>query len=192
MTAHLQEGEIPHPILFNTWKHHAATLRQRIAEVAAAGPTALAALPSRLVVIGMKLMDLYTGTLTPQAIGAGLVELLDQQSTLSPERYQAWVQAAGGFRTLTLSDQSVWLLRCGDLNDRYVHVHPGRWTPHTRRVRANVLKTAIVVLTHAAIHGGDVHDVRLINTVRQQHLGLSPIRELSGEGGLAAVLAVLR
>ena len=73
-----------------------------------------------------------------------------------------------------------------------VHLHPGRWAPETRRVRANVLKTALMVLAYTAVHGGDPRDVAVINRVRQQYLGMAPIRELLGDQGLGVILDVLQ
>ena len=35
-------GEVPPPVLFNTWKHHAGALRQRIAEAVRAGAASFA------------------------------------------------------------------------------------------------------------------------------------------------------
>jgi hypothetical protein len=88
-------------------------------------------------------------------------------------------------------DGSRWVLRLGDETGRYVHVHPARRAPHTRRVRANVLKTAILVPADAAVHGGDPFDIARINQVRGQYLGLSPIIKLEPDEGLGAMLMEL-
>ena len=45
-----------------------------------------------------------------------------------------------------MPDGSAWVLRQGEEGGRYVHVHPGRRTPPTLRVRATVLKTAVMAL----------------------------------------------
>jgi hypothetical protein len=185
--------EIPRPVLFNPWKHHAGALRQRIADVGRGGAPALAALPAKLLVIGTELMDLYTGNLSPARIGSGVLTQLEAGGHLPWEVYRPWVGANGGYRLLTLAeDGSVWVLRAGEPGGRYVHVHPGRWAPATRRVRANVLKTAVLVLAHAAVHGGDPLDVGLVNRVRTEHLGLAPIKGLTGDRGLRAVIELLR
>jgi hypothetical protein len=185
--------DVPTPVLFNPWKHHAGALRQRIADAGRGGDAALAALPAQLLVIGTELMDLYTGALTPARIGEGVLTQLRDARLLPWEAYRPWVEAGGGYRVLTFAeDGSAWVLRAGDLAGRYVHVHPGRWTPETRRVRANVLKTAVMVLAHVGAHGGDPLDVRLVNQVRGQHLGLSPIRELAGDQGIQVLLELLR
>ncbi len=184
--------EVAPPVLFNAWKHHAAFLRQQIADAAGQGEAGLAALPDRLRVVGGGLMDLYTGPLTPAVIGERVVAALRAEGRLEREAYRAWVDANGGYRTLTLAeDGSVWVLRAGAAEERYMHVHPGRWAPATRRVRANVLKTAVLVQAYVGVHGGDPYDVALVNRVRRQYLGLAPIRDLAGDQGLGAVLGLL-
>ncbi len=185
--------ETPAPVLFNAWKHHAGALRHRLAEIAAGGEPALLLLPSQLLVIGTALMDLYTGPLTPAEIGAGILTAVAAEGHIAPADYHPWVEAGGGYRLLTLPENgSVWVLRAGEEGGRYVHVHPGRWAPDTRRVRATVLKTAVMALADAAVHGGDPLDVGRINAVRGRCLGLPPIRGLEGDQGLRAVIELLR
>ncbi len=181
------------PVLFNAWKHHAGFLRGQITDAAGQGEAGLAALPGRLRVVGDGLMDLYAGSLTPAVIGERVVAALRAEGRLEREVYRAWVDANGGYRTLALAeDGSVWVLRTGAEEGRHVHVHPGRWAPATRRLRANVLKTAVLVLAYVGVHGGDVGDVALVNRVRRQYLGLAPIRNLAGDQGLRAVIELLR
>jgi hypothetical protein len=181
------------PVLFNIWKHHAQALRHRIAETVHAGSPALAELAERLVVIGTQLMDLYTGPLTPAEIGASVVVALQAERRLEWDVYRTWIEGSGGYAVLTFpEDESRWVLRLGDEAEYYVHVHPGRWTPQTRRVRANVLKTAVMALAHSGVHGGSPIDLDRINSVRRDYLGLSPIgKELNSEQGLGAIIEVL-
>ncbi len=190
--AHLL-GEVPAPVLFNTWKHHAGTLRQRIDEAAARGPAGLQELAARLIVIGTELMDLYVGALTPAEIAARVIGILRAAGRLELEAYRLWLRDSGGYGVVDLAeDGSRWVLRAGAEGERYVHVHPARWAPATRRVRANVLKTAVMVLAHVAVHGGDPLNVRVVNEVREQYLGLSRVRALTDDGGLSAVIEALR
>src|SRR5262249_18291481 len=129
-------GEVPEPVLFNTWKHHAGALRQRVAEAAQHGAAALPELSGQLVVMGTELMDLYVGALTPAEIAHKVIADLKAQNRLGPDAYRAWLQANGGYAVLTFpEDGSRWVLRAGAEGGRYVHVHPGRWSPATRRVR---------------------------------------------------------
>jgi hypothetical protein len=178
------------PVLLNTWKHHAGTLRRRIQAAIQSGD--LQTLADGMVVIGTDLMDLYLGPLSPAEIGKLVVDLLAVEHRLEREAYQSWVLAGGGYQMLALSDGSRWVLRLGDEPDRYVHVHPGRHADHTRRVRANVLKTAALALAYAGVHGGRPSARAVVDAVRQQYLRLAPIgRELSGDHGLGAIIQLL-
>jgi hypothetical protein len=184
--------EAPAPVLFNAWKHHAGFLRQRI-RAAAQGDAGLDELAPHLVVVGAKLMDLYTGSLTPRDIGQQLLDQLRAAGHLEVAAMRSWLSANGDYATTTIDDGSVWVLRLGEEDGRYLHVHPARWTPRTVRVRANVLQTAVLALTHAAIHGGDPTDLGCVNAVRTKYLKLAPLgRPLSEDEGLGAILTILR
>ncbi len=181
------------PVLFNTWKHHAGALRHRIAEYVRRGPSSLAGLAREMVVIGAKLMDLYVGRFSPAALAALVVEQLERDGRLERHPFRVWVESQGGYSMVELEDGSRWVLRVADDEERYVHLHPGRWVPQTRRVRANVLKTAVMTLAHVGVHGGDPLDCGLVNRVRQQYLALSPMgRELDGDQGIGEVIELLR
>lgn len=186
-------GEVPAPVLFNSWKHHAGALRRRVEEAARGGPAGLGELAGRLVVLGSELMDLYTGALAPAEVAAHVLAALKAENRLEVEAYRAWLRGNAGYAVIPFAeDGSRWVLRLGEENGRYVHVHPARWAPQTRRVRANVLKTAVMALAHAAVHGGDPLDVRLVNKVRASYLGLSKVRALADDQGLSVVIDLLR
>jgi hypothetical protein len=184
---------VPSPVLLNFWKHHAGALRRQIAAIKPGDEPALKDLAAELVVIGTELMDLYVGALTPADIANKVVETLQAEQRMHLAEYRSWVVANGGYQVLTFpEDLSRWVLRLGEEAGRYVHVHPARWAPATLRVRANVLKTAVVVLAYVAVHGGDPLDVVLINRVRKQYLDFSPIGRLTGEQGLRGVIDAVR
>jgi hypothetical protein len=185
-------NEVPPPVLFNTWKHHAGALRERIGEFASHGEDGLRALADRLVVLGTELMDLYTGAFTPVELADRIVALLRADARLERAAYRSWVQESGGYTVVPLAeDGSRWVLRAGEEGERYVHIHPARWAPQTRRVRANVLKTAVMALAYATAYGADPLDVRLVNTVRAKYLGLSKVRALADDQGLSVVIDLL-
>jgi hypothetical protein len=188
--AHLVDA-VPEPVLFNIWKHHAGMLRQRVREAAFKGEAGLDELAGNLVVLGTELMDLYSGPLSPQEIAERVIANLESQGRLPLQPFQRWLADAGGYRVLTLEDMSRWVLRLGDEAGRYVHVHPARWAPQTRRVRANVLKTTVLVLAWTAVHGGNPLDIGIVNRVRQQYLSLSPIGRVPDDQGLGLVIEFL-
>jgi hypothetical protein len=185
--------EVLPPVLFNTFKHHAGALRARIAALAERGPEALAEMGARLAVLGTRLMDLYTGRLSPRDISARIIEHLRAAERLELPAFRAWLAEQDDYAVVVFDDESRWVLRLADEADRYVHLHPGRWSPDTVRVRANVLKTAFLVLAHARIHCADPMDRAVINEVRRDLLGLSPVGDDPDEGlGLGAIIELLR
>lgn len=188
------EWDVPAPVLLNRWKHHAGFLRGRIDQAARRGEPALDELAAELRVVGNELMDLYTGPHPPRAIAEGIIDVLRAERLLPEAAYRAWVAKGGGYRVLGLrGDPSQWVLRAGNEPGRYVHVHPGRWTHATRRVRANVLKTAVMALAWTAVHGGDPADLAVVNAVRRRYLALAPLgKPPTGDLGLGALIDLLR
>lgn len=186
--------EVLPPVLFNTFKHHAGTLRARIHHICQRGHAAFIEMSSRLAILGTRLMDLYTGSLTPRDLSGWVIDHLQQLDLLDLERYRYRLLQSGDYLVFTHPQEgSRWVLRLGDESDRYVHLHPGRWSEHTVRVRANVLKTAFLVLCFTGIHGGNPTDREVINQVRRDHLGLSPLgTDPDHDQGLGALLHLLR
>lgn len=121
-----------------------------------------------------------------------MVELIaDKHETASG--FREWVNTAGGYRVIEFpEDTSRWVLRAGD-DDRFVHVHPARYSPFTVRVRATVLTTAVMVLAYTHLNGGDPVSRSVVNAVRRDYLGLPPIgQEPSAAEGIGAVIELLR
>ena len=148
------DWNIPEPILFNCWKHHAGVVCQRIANAIEQGKTSLTSLAESLKCIGSSLMDFYTGELPPDVIAEKVLAHLSDAQALEKSAFIYWLQRQEDYAVLTFpEDESCWVLRLADEQERFIHLHPGRWTPHTMRVRSNVLKTAIMVLAHCGITG---------------------------------------
>ena len=184
--------EVPAPILLNLWKHHAGFLRRQLERIGGQGESAFVELAARLRLVGTDLMDLYTGVLSPAEIGESIRALLAAEGCLDRDRYGDWMKSSGGFHVVTLDpDESRWVLRWGEEAERFVHIHPGRWSPATSRVRASVLKTAVMAHAWSRVKGGDFRDVSLINQARREYLGLPPTRDLSAGEGLDMVLGLL-
>jgi hypothetical protein len=183
--------EPPHPVLLNTWKHHAGWIRWRVGVAAASGAEAVAALPREMAVVGTRLMDLYTGPLTPAEVGEHVLAQLREAGRVEFEPLSAWLAARNEFAMIELPDSSKWTIRLGPAGGRYLHLHPGRWVPHTMRVQANTLKSAVMARAHASLTGGNPADPAVVNAARQKYLGLLPVRELAADAGLGAVIAAL-
>ena len=89
------------------------------------------------------------------AVADGVLADLAAAGRLDPEAFAAWLATGGGYGLVTLpADGSVWTLRLGVADGRYVHLHPGRHTPHTVRVNAATLKTAVMACAVAGLTRG--------------------------------------
>jgi hypothetical protein len=136
-------------------------------------------------------MDLYTGGFTPEQIGERVVNDLKSAGRLEFDALTNWLQSQGEYALWELPDGSKWTIRLGPVDGRYLHLHPGRWVPHTMRVQANALKSAVVAHAHARLMGGKATDLSVLNEARRVYLGLLPVRTLTGDGGLGAAIAAL-
>jgi hypothetical protein len=175
----------------NTWKHHAGWIRWRVGQAVTGGRAGVEGLPAELAVVGSRLMDLYTGTLTPAEIAADVFAQLRDACRLEYAPLAGWLNARDHFALLDLADGSRWTVCLGPPDGRYLHLHPGRWVPHTVRVAANTLKSAVVAVAHARLTGDDPADLAVANEARRRYLGLPPVRGLAGDSGLGAVIDLL-
>jgi hypothetical protein len=185
--------EVLPPVLYNTYKHHAVALRLRLDDAAAAGEAALPEVLSRLAVLGGGLMDMYAGALSPREVSGWVLDELRRQGRLELDAYGNWLAGQGAYAVVTHpGDNTDWVLRLGDEQGRYVHLHPGRWSPNTTRVRANVVKTAFFAVLHTRLFGGDPTHRRVLNEARQRYLGLPPLgRAPAEDAGQGAFLTLL-
>lgn len=176
---------IPHPFLHNTWKHHAGWIRARIADAVAAGELGLAALPAEMAVIGTRLMDLYTGSLSPSELAQHVAGRLRDRGVMELDPFAAWLQGQGGYAMLDLPDGSKWTVRLGPANGRYIHLHPGRWSRHTIRVQANTLRSAVMARAHAGLTGRAPADLAVVNEARSRYLDFCPSAKSPAAAGSA-------
>jgi hypothetical protein len=175
----------PHNVRFNALKHH---IREISALMTVCTPEEL---PQRLKTLGNAQMDLYLGLLGKHTIILEILQALGREGISNEEEYAAWLQQQGGFRTITLSDSSVWVLRKGEDRPRYIHLHPGRHSPFTIRVKAAVLKTVIVLCLyqrHQRIAG---IDEGTLNRLRGEVLGLPPLKTMAESRQILRLLEIL-
>lgn len=183
----MMRDELPKPILFHPLKHHLGCIRELVQESINLPE---AQLQKALRTIGGSQLDLYIGPLTARQLSEEVILYLQQQDLLQPEAFREYL-APNGYRICTLSDASVWALRWGVHEGRHVHLHPGRYSPHTLRVKANHLKTAIAVAA-ASIKYGQPINLELLNQVRAAWLALPPVPGYTPEEGLGKVILLLQ
>lgn len=178
---------IPEPFQFNPLKHHLGFLRDF-----ATGweqPGNAAAIVRTLKHIGTSVMDVYSGKLSVSDILEETGCRLKENSQFSYDSYMKWTGLnSSEFRSLHLSDSSEWILKFHDNRKRYIHIFPARSGPHTFRIKANTLKSAI---HYNVFSGNDFITEDAINTARAQ-AGLSPVREVSEAEAIFRMIELLR
>lgn len=185
-----KDCKVPIPIKLNCWKHHALFIKKEISKFK--GETHIKGLQSLLLKIGESQMDLYYGKLPPAEIAKQTIEYLTINSLNNKNVYFDWLYRVGNeYQTISLNDRSVWTLRSGDEEKRFVHIHPGRYSPYTVRVKALTLKSAIYVLAYLRTQSLSSFDTGLINEVRKKYLNVSPIKSFSKENGLGKLIILL-
>jgi hypothetical protein len=178
---------VPRPVLFNVWKHHAGFILDQIQYLSQFEDTTL--ISSNLKRIGTSTTDLYTGELGVNKACCFTIETLTQMGLRDKGRYLNWIlEMEDHFREIMFPDSSVWILRIGIEPDRYIHLHPGRNTAHCRRVKANVLKTAIATCIQAMSLKADPFNIELINDSRKELCDLQPIRFITLNHELGQVI----
>ncbi|TWV96278.1 hypothetical protein [Chitinophaga pinensis] len=171
-------------ILFNALKHHRGFIRRQLMDVT---PHTL---PERLKVLGNSQMDIYYGVLDLPDVFHEVTGQLNATGLSDEAGYLQRLKASGGYIEITLSDTSRWILLHGIEPGRYVHLHPARYSPHSIRVKATVLKTALACM--AILPAGTQPDLQVLNHIRQSVLDLSPVKELEQCEHLWKVMKMLQ
>lgn len=179
---------LPEPILFHPLKHHLLYIRQFISEHMHASKADITA---ALKTIGSSQLDLYTGSLTPDQIAGETLLSLHQKGLLTSKAFKEFLtEGQTDYQIISLSDKTDWILRWGTRHNRYVHLHPARYTQNTLRVKANSLKTAIAVHILASDRQEKL-SLALLNKARKEYLGLSEITSLNLSRSISNLVLLL-
>ena len=177
------------PFKLNCWKHHAGFIAIQIKQIKK--EEELKDIPLFLLKIGESQMDLYLGELTPSEIMGFTEKFLKENKIFDYDSYKQWLFSEGKeYRLITLPDKSTWALRMGNKKENYIHIHPGRYSEYTIRVRALTLKTAICVTAYINVNKKFSPGLDLINNVRKELLSAAPVKSLSATSGLRRLLNV--
>ena len=183
---------IPLPVNLNCWKHHAAFIKKRV-NTAVSEKKTWTGIQKTLLVIGGSQMDIYLGKLSSVQIADEIKsELIKIKKSEFPE-YKNWLHDAGkDFKLHQLSDKSIWTLRLGNDKERYIHIHPGRYSPLTIRVKSSTLKTFIITEIFSAQNEVKEYELSFINQIRYKYLNLPPLKSLSSSSGLLRLKSVFK
>jgi len=194
------EVQIQEPFLFNPLKHHLGYIREyagsraeslsgSIASMENYNSTIVKAIIKELKHLGTSVMDVYTGMLSVEDICGECEICLKDRNLLSKELFAQWAgKDMADFRLITLSDSSQWMVKFHTNDTRFVHFFPARYSPHTFRVKANTLKSALlynILIGKDFITGDDLNSVRPL-------LGLSPVKDPADSEAITEMIEILR
>ncbi|MFB6342114.1 hypothetical protein ACE1ET_10335 [Saccharicrinis sp. FJH62] len=127
-------------------------------------------------------IDIYTGRLTPINVCTEINVLLNHKGIKSNEQFLSWVHKEKPYKTLRLSDDSEWILRKGEHEERYIHIHPSRTGASTLRFKGTTLITAYKL--HQKYNGNQfIPTLQQVNEARKE-MNLSPVKRLDHEKGI--------
>jgi hypothetical protein len=182
--------DIPEPYKFNTLKHHLSFIKEFISlwQYEDKAPE-INSLVKEFKHIGTSVMDIYTGSLTIAKIIDEVNFILKSKNLGNESAYSGWTgKTINDFRIISLSDNSQWMLKYHNDRSRYVHLFPARTSPHTVRVKANTLKSAVmynIIIGKDFISGKDLNHARNIQ-------GLSPIKDTIDVEAITEMIEILR
>jgi hypothetical protein len=178
----------PEIITFNPLKHHKNYILDKISDWHQLKEEEI---QSILFKIGSNLIDLYIGDLSVQSIFNEVQEQFTINSKLGKDEFTKWLQPKG-FKKIRLSDESEWVVRLSDNSEKYVHIHPGKYSKNTIRVRASSLKTVIAIKIQQSLNVQEEKiTVQKVNQIRNDFLSLSPIKQLFPNKGISKLLEIL-
>lgn len=178
------------PFRFNPWKHHLHWVVECLNHVIN-NPGDLKmrdGIIGNLSSINSNYVDIYTGHLTAEQLIKGVCDELEKLKIRGKNEFLSWM-GEWGFKLVTFSDGSVWVLRKGADEEFYIHIHPARNAPNIIRIHGNSWKTAVVTKIFYP-HVADTDNVAL-NEVRVKHLNLSPIKNLCNSQRLLKAMKLL-
>lgn len=176
----ISEGNAP--ITFNPYKHHLCFLREQI-EVWKEKDWKEA--EQKIKLIGTNLIDIYFGRLTIDEIIGEIHQFAKKNELSSPIELAHWLDPLE-YRKAELSDKSFWVIKHGQDPSRFLHIHPGKYSPFTIRVKATNLKTVVAV---KILTGDNIQpDLTTVNKIRTERLKMSPVKRLVEGKGIARLL----
>jgi hypothetical protein len=181
------------PVILNCWKHHAGFIKSKIQEYRQAGKFDFHAFRENLLRIGDSLMDLYLGELPPRKISDYIIKSFTRYNIIDRDRFILWLKEGGkDYREISLKDNSIWTFLAGTQPERYIHIHPSRYSPLTIRVRALTLKSAILYIILDDSGRSLDENLLFLNGIRKEYLHQPPLKMISAKSALPELIKVLK
>lgn len=184
--------KVPVPVTLNCLKHHAGFIKNQI-NLLQKNQVSKVELHRLLLTIGESQMDLYYGTLDPKQVANEIINNIKNLGANNYSKYSKWILEDGkSYKPMGISDSSVWTLRLGNEKKRFLHIHPGRYSPLTIRVKAITIKSTIAVKVLAEEEYYEQLDLKSINEVRKMFLKLPPLKSLTLSSGIGKFLNMIK
>lgn len=174
------------PVTFNPFKHHLAFLKK---EIVTWRTLPWDEVEQELLQMGSNLIDLYCGKLTVEEICIQCLEFAKSENINNSQQLAQWLYPKE-FRKTVFADQSVWVVKQGLDNERFLHIHPAKYSPFTIRVRATTLKTVVALLILNKPEKLLELQLQTVNQVRKEKLGLSPVKSVEKGKGIDKIWSV--
>jgi hypothetical protein len=181
---------LPEPLKFNPLKHHLSYIREYIGKrLRQEKTTETDTLVKELKNIGSSVMDVYKGPLNVTQICYEVISFLESLNLMDHDLFREWAgRHHYNFKIATLSDSSRWMLKYNNDLSKFVHLFPARMSPHSFRVKANTLKSAII---YYIIIGKDYITREDLNYARSL-IGLSPVKSPEETEAITEMIEILR
>jgi len=176
------------PITFNPHKHHLVFLKRQI-ETWKTKSWDEDEVETELRCIGNNMIDLYCGKLTVNEIERQCIAFAEKENLIDAEKLAKWL-APAEFRKTELTDKSLWVIKQGLASERFLHIHPAKYSPFCVRVRAATLKTVVALKIFAGENTSVALQLSTVNYIRTKYLNLSPVKNLEKGKGIARLWTV--
>lgn len=176
------DPKIPVPFTFNPHKHHFGFLLKQVEQWKT---MKWEKVEDELSFIGSNLLDLYLGDLSVEQICEEGFDNLNQKNITNVIELKNWLKPAG-YKKIELSDGSMWVIKEGISQVRFIHIHPAKDSQNAIRVRGTTLKTILALKTKEDNLSDKLRsNLKKVNKVREKYLGISPIKSLERGKGIS-------
>lgn len=169
------ESLVPMPFLMNGLKHHLNLIKQYL--------PVMKQMPEddflhTLKKTGNSVTDFYYGDLNIGTICDEIKMKLIRLNAFEKEAYHQWIREQDLYFCFRISDNSDWLMRRGENEHRYIHIHPGKYSQQTRRIKSRSLRISLAMIYFSKTQQ-DLFSLDFLNKIREEKLNLPPVKAIS-------------
>jgi hypothetical protein len=177
-------------IIFNGLKHHLKYIVEKINNINTYNDFQV--FLKEITEIGHSETDIYTGNLNYFEIISCVYNFLKANNIVSYSDYINFIRSDGhDYKVIQLYDGSCWILRIGKkFEDKFVHIHPARFSEYTIRINSLSLKTSLIFLIKRNLDKIEFN-IEEVNNIRVKYFGISPIKKINSNSNIIKALKLL-